>query len=762
MFDGFVELFVRFPPGGVMQSSRLARYSVLFVLLASAALLTQPSSSAHQAAAPARSGELTVDRIFSQPSLSGRLTRGVAWAPDGKRLSYLESKGSGKEMNVDLWAMDLSSGERSVLIPSDKLDAIFPAPAKQSQATGAGRHAASQYQWAPNGQALLFEGPDSLAWYDLTTQSGRILTSSKAAMTDVKISPDSKYVSFVRDHNVWLVSAADGKERSFTSGGSEKLRKGELDWVYPEELELYTAYWWAPDSSAIAYLQMDENPVTQFSLLNFESYTGEAELQRYPVAGGNNPVVHVYVASVNGGEPQLMDTGTNNDMYIPRVNWLPDSRHISIQRLNRDQTVLNLMLADSATGKTSDLLTEIDKYWINVNDDLHFFKDGKRFLWASERTGYRHLYLYGMDGKEIKQITKGDWEVTEVDGVDEEKGIVYFTSTEKSPIERQMYRVGLDGSGFTRITKQEGFHMINMSPTADTYVDAYTNAMTPPRQDVYRADGSKLATLNENKIEELTQYHLSPVEFSTVKNRDGVALNCFLIKPANFDPAKKYPVIVYTYGGPHAQIVLDAWAGALSLWHQMMAQKGYIIFALDNRGSAGRGHVFEEAIQYRFGIPELNDQRDGVAWLQTQPWVDPQRIGIWGWSYGGHMTLHAMFQAADLFKVGFAGGPVTDWHYYDSIYTERYMGLPQQHESSYKESSPVTFSRDLKGKLLIAQGTGDDNVHYSNTLALINDLIDDGKYVEVIAAPGRGHGVSDPPARTIVFSRVTQFFLDNL
>ena len=745
-----------------MQSRRLARYSILVVLFATAFALTQPASSAHQAAAPARSGELTVDRIFSQPSLSGRLTRGIAWAPDGKRLSYLESKGSGKEMKIDLWVMDVRSGERSVLIPSDKLDAIFPAPAKQTQATGAGRHAASQYQWAPNGQALLFEGPDSLAWYDLTTHSGRILTSSKEAMTDVKISPDSKYVSFVRDHNVWLVGAADGRERSFTTGGSEKLRKGELDWVYPEELELYTAYWWAPDSSAVAYLQMDENPVTQFSLLNFESYTGEAELQRYPVAGGDNPVVHVYVESVNGGEPQLMDTGTNNDMYIPRVNWLPDSRHISIQRLNRDQTVLNLLLADTATGKTSGLLTETDKYWININDDLHFFKDGKRFLWASERTGYRHLYLYAMDGKEIKQITKGDWEVTEVDGVDEEKGLVYFTSTEKSPIERQMYRVDLDGSGPVRITKQDGFHMINMSPAAHTYVDAYTNAMTPPRQDVYRADGSKLATLNENKVEELSQYNLSPVEFSTVKNRDGVVLNCFLIKPPNFDPSKKYPAIVYTYGGPHAQIVLDAWEGATFLWHQLMAQKGYIIFALDNRGSSGRGHLFEEAIQYRFGVPELNDQRDGVAWLQKQPWVDPQRIGIWGWSYGGHMTLHAMFQASDLFKVGFAGGPVTDWHYYDSIYTERYMGLPQQHESSYKESSPVTFSRDLKGKLLIAQGTGDDNVHYSNTLALINDLISEGKYVEVIAAPGRGHGVSDPPARKIVFNRVTQFFLDNL
>jgi dipeptidyl-peptidase 4 len=719
---------------------------------------------AQQASAPAtQAGQLTVDRIYSQPSLSGRLTRGIAWAPDGKRLTYLDTQGTGKDAKTELWAIDLASGQRSVLIPSDKLDAIFPAPpARQSQATGAGRHAPAQYQWAPNGEGLVFEGPDALAWYDLKTQTGRVLVSGKEEMTDVKVSPDSRYVSFVRNHNVSVVDTADGKERAITTGGIEKLRKGELDWVYPEELELYTAYWWAPDSSAIAYLQMDEDPVTQFPLLNFESYTGEAEQQRYPVAGGKNPVVRVFVVSLNGGEPRLLDTGTNTGVYIPRVNWLPDSRHVAIQRLNRDQNVLDLLLADTTTGKTSSLLTETDKCWINVNDDLHFFKDGKRFLWASERTGYRHLYLYGINGKEIAQITKGDWEVTGVDGIDETKAIVYFTSTEKSPTERQLYRAGLDGNGFARITKDAGMHMINMAPTADFYVDTYSNAITPPRQDLYRSDGAKAATINKNKVEELAQYHLSPVEFSTVKARDGVLLNCFLIKPPNFDPAKKYPVIVYTYGGPHAQVVMNVWTGANLLWHEMMAQKGYIIFALDNRGSAGRGHVFEEPIQYRFGIPELNDQRDGVAWLQQQPWVDPQRIGIWGWSYGGYMTLRAMFQAGDLFKAGFAGGPVTDWHYYDSIYTERYMGLPQQHESAYKESSPVTFAQDLKGKLLIAHGTGDDNVHYSNTLALINDLIGSGKYVEVIAVPGRGHGVSDPPARKIVFNRVTQFFLDNL
>jgi dipeptidyl-peptidase 4 len=746
-----------------MQFRHKARGTILFAL-GFVTVATQTFLHAQQKPVPTpQPGELSIDRIYGQPSLSGRLTHGIAWSPDAKRLTFLDTKGTGKDAKTELWSLDSASGERSLLISADKLETIFPAPSsKQSQATGAGRHAPSQYKWAPNGEALLFEGPNAVAWFDLKTQSGRVLVSGKDELGDVKISPDSKYVSFLRDHNLWLVSTADGKERAFTTGGTEKIRKGELDWVYPEELELYTAYWWSPDSSKIAYLEMDESKVSQFSLVNFESYTGEAELQRYPVAGGQNPTIRVLVGSLSGGEPRAMDIGANTDIYVPRVNWLQDSRHLSIQRLNRDQNLLDLLLTDAATGKSSTLLTEKDQYWINVNDDLHFLKDGKRFLWASERSGFRHLYLYGLDGKQITQLTKGEWEVNDVSGIDETKGVVYFTSTEKSPRERHLYRVGLDGSGFARITKEDGMHNINLSPTTNFFLDTYSNSVTPPRQDLYRVDGTKAATLNENKVDELAQYHLSPVEFSTVKAHDGTSLNCFLIKPPNFDPAKKYPVIVYTYGGPHAQVVLNAWVGSGLLWHEMMAQKGYVIFALDNRGSSGRGHVFEQSIHYRFGGPELSDQRDGVAWLQQQPWVDPQRIGIWGWSYGGHMTLHAMFEASDLFKVGFAGGPVTDWHFYDSIYTERYMGLPQQHESEYKQCSPLSHVDSFKGRLLIAQGTGDDNVHYSNTLTLINDLIAHGKYVEVIAAPGRGHGVSDPPARKIVWTRVTQFFLDNL
>ena len=742
----------------------LARWFHRLLVAGIAACLLWPSLSAAQQAGAVTAGKaLTVERIYSQPSLSGRMTRGLAWTPDGKQLTYFETKGAGREAKTELWAMDTATGERRVLIGADKLESIMPAEtARPSQATGAGRRQPSQYQWAPDGTGILFQGPTALAWLELKSQAGRTLVSGKSTITDAKFSPDGKYVSLVREHNVWVVNVADGKERAITRGGTEEIRKGELDWVYPEELDAKTGYWWSPDSSAIAYMEMDERKVSQYPLVEFASPSGEAEMERYPTAGGANPVVSVHVVSLSGGGPRTMDIGAETDIYIPRVNWLWDSKHLAIQRLNRTQTALELLIGDAGTGDTKNILRETDPNWINVHDDLYFLKDGKRFLWSSERSGYRHLYLYDLEGKELRQITKGDWEVTALDAVDESAGFVYFTATQSSPLERQLYVAGLSETAFRRITTEFGTHAANFSPNAKSLYDTFSSSSVPPQQILRRADGSLIAPINENRVPELDEYHLSPMEFLTVKTHDGVSLNASMIKPPNFDPQRKYPVLVYTYGGPHAQVVRNGWGGANFLWHESMAQKGYIIFSVDNRGSTGRGHAFETPLHLRLGTQEISDQRDGVAYLKSLPYVDGNRIGVWGWSYGGHMTLHLMFEAGDDFKVGFAGGPVTDWHYYDSIYTERYLGLPQQNEKGYQDSSPVKYASQLKGKLMIAHGTGDDNVHYANTLSAINALIDAGKYVEVLAFPGRGHGVSDPAARKVLMQRVTQYFLDNL
>lgn len=739
--------------GGEFRRMGVAPAAFLLILAGFASRIEAQTSTGGKA--------LTIERIYGQPNLSGRLSRGMEWSPDGKTLTFFEAN-TADHGRTELWAMDTTTGKHRVLASAEKLESLLPEHRRATQATGLGRHAPAQYQWAPDGSALLFVSPDSLVWFDLKNEKTRTLVTGKEEIADPKISPDGKFVSFVRDHNLLVVNVEDAKEHALTTEGTEQVRKGELDWVYPEELELTTAYWWAPDSSQVAFLEMDEREVNQYPLVDFASPRGEADEERYPVAGGKNPVVRVYTVSVKGGEPRLMDTGSDTNIYIARVAWLPDSKHLVIQRLNRAQTQLDLLEADASSGASREVLTEKDPYWINIGDELYFLRDGKRFIWASERSGYRHLYVYDLQGKELAQLTRGDWEVTELDAVDETHGLVYFTATKESPTERQIYSVGLDGAGLVRVTKTEGTHAADFSPDAAAFVDTYSRAGLPPSQQLLRKDGTEIAAINENKVAELAEYAMSPVQFLKVKARDGAELNAYVIKPVGFDAAKKYPVLVYTYGGPHAQVVLNAWGGPTFLWHELLAEKGFAIFALDNRGSAGRGHVFETPIYHHFGDKEISDQEDGVAWLKKQPWVDARRIGVWGWSYGGHMTLQLMFRDAKDFKAGFAGGPVTDWHYYDSIYTERYMGLPQVNEENYVKSSPVTYAGQLQGKLLIAHGTGDDNVHFANTLTLINRLVENGKYVEVMPFPGRGHGVSDAGARTVLMRRVTAFFEKNL
>jgi dipeptidyl-peptidase-4 len=727
--------------------------------------------------------DLTVERIYGAPSLSGQLLRDARWSPDGKWLSYLAGAGD----RTEIWVADAATGERRVLVDAAHLRDVLLPPASRGQQTGLGRLTPSQYRWAPDSQALLFIGAQQLAWYDLKSQTSRHLLPTPAApasnlsdpaeatLDDAKISPDGQWVSFLRNHDIWVVSTAGGPARQLTRDGSETLRNGELDWVYPEELDLQTAYWWSPDSSKIAFLQLDESPVAKYPLVNELAYGGELIEERYPVAGSPNPIARVGVVVVpdsrrvagvtftwTGGGIHWMDTGADKSVLLARVNWLPDSRRVAIQRLTRTQNKLDLLFADAANGRAQTIVGEMDQTWINVADDFQFFAHGQRFLWSSERSGFRHLYLYDLAGKQLAQITQGDWQVDGVVAVNEDAAQVYFTGTKESPIERHLYRVSLAGGDPVRLTPERGSHSVNVAPDAAHFLDTFSTAMTPPRQDLYRNDGSRVATLAENKVAELDSYRLSPVEFLTVPGADGTLLHAALIKPRDFDPAKKYPVLVYLYGGPGVQLVRDQWQGTNFLWNQMMAEKGFVIFTVDNRGSTGRGHAFESAIFRRFGEAELADQLAGVNWLKRQSYVDGNRIGIWGWSFGGYMTCLAMLRAGDTFKAGFAGAPVTDWRYYDTIYTERYMGLPSENPNGYRDSSPVNYASGLRGKLLVAHASGDDNVHFGNTLGLADKLVDAQKYAEFLIYAGRGHGISDAAARIHVFNRVTQFFLENL
>ncbi|PYU20753.1 MAG: S9 family peptidase [Acidobacteria bacterium] len=734
------------------------------------------TAAAPQTGAGPRQNQLTVERIYSPPSLSGRPLRDTMWSPDGKLLSYLDDN-AGKP---EIWAVEVTTGQRRVLVDAQHLRDVLLPPASRGQQTGLGRSTPPRYLWAPGGQALLFISAKELFWYDLKMGSAKKLfgagkgkrSSDEAAdIDDAKISPDGRWVSFLRDHDLWLANADGGEPRQLTRGGSEELRNGELDWVYPEELDLGTAYWWAPDSSKLALLRLDERAVHKYPLVDALPYTAELTEERFPEAGSPNPVARIGVVDVGGGDVRWMDTGSDPTVLLARVAWLPDSRRLAIERLNRVQNHLELLFADANSGKCETVLTERDRYWVNlpgdgfgpaVSDDLHFFADGKRFLWSSERSGFRHLYLYDLAGRQIAQLTHGDWEVENVVKVDEQTQEIYFISTQKSPIERQLYRVALSGGEPAELTHEHGTHGVSMAPDGKHFLDTYSTAMTPPQQRLYKADGSHLATLEDNKVSELENYDLQPEEFFTVPGADGTPLGAAIIKPAGFDASRKYPVIVYLYGGPHAQVVRDVWAGSTFLWNELMAEKGFVIFMLDNRGTAGRGHKFETPVYHHFGNVELADQLAGVKWLSKQPYVDSTRVGIWGWSFGGYMTCMAMLRGSDFFKAGFAGAPVTDWRRYDTIYTERYMGTPEENPEGYRDSSPVNFASGLQGKLLIAHANGDDNVHFSNSVALEEKFVAAQKYAEFLIYADRGHGISDNAARIHIFNRAAQFFVQNL
>jgi len=756
------------------RGSGLLNFVMVSALSFSALTLSTPTARAQATATTNGAKELTLERLFSGPYLGGQTTRGIEWAPDGKRFSYIEVKRNGNDAVLELWTMDAASGERKVLVSAATLKSVTqPEKAKTTQGTGLARVEADNYQWSPDSGSLLFIGTNSMVLLDLKTMAVKPVVSSEHEIEDPKFSPNGQWVSFSRDANLFAVNLASGETKTLTTGGSEEVLKGKLDWVYPEELDLRTAYWWSPDSSKIAYYEMDERPVTQYAIMDMSAPTGGTEYTRYPLAGQANPIVRVGVVPVTGGETKWMDTGTNTDVYLARVDWLPDSKQVAIQRLNRAQNQLDLLFCDVASGASTTALTETDKYWINIGDDLYFFSDNKRFLWSSERTGYRHLYLYDNSGKQLAQLTNGDWGISDTGGfgpgavnhpgVDEKHGYVYFMTNKDDVKETNLYRVSLNDKSLTRITKESGYNAANLSPALSGFVHSYSNAATPTRQELCRMDGTPVAVLNEGKVPALTEYKISPLEFVQVTADDGTKLNASIIKPVNFDPSKKYPVYVSVYGGPHVQMVQNRWGGFFFLFHEVLAQKGYVVFELDNRGSWGRGHAFETPIYHQMGKVELQDQVAGVKYLESLGYVDPARIGISGGSYGGYMTLEALFNASDVYKVGVAHAPVTDWKFYDTIYTERYMGTPQNNPEGYKASAPLNQAENLKGKLMLVHGTGDDNVHFANSVALLNALIDSGRYPDqLMVFPGRGHGISDAASRVLEQQRELEFILSAL
>jgi dipeptidyl-peptidase-4 len=552
-----------------------------------------------------------------------------------------------------------------------------------------------------------------------------------------------------------------------TDGQPNKLIHGAGDWVYEEEFEVSKAFAWSPDSKKLAYISFDESRVPEYNLQTWGPLYPKDYRYKYPKAGDPNSVVTVSVYDVPSARTTRMDIGPEKDQYIPRILWTKTPDVLSIQRMNRLQNKLELLHANASTGKASVAWSDTDKAYVEITDDLRYLGNGKQFITSSERDGYRHLYLFDMNGKQVRQLTKGNWDVTEFVGVDEEKGLAYYLSAEASPLQRHLYQVSLKGGKKQRLSEAGGgTDVVNMSPDFRYYLNYHTAANQPVAVSLRTAkDGKVVKVLEDNARlkQRMQEYGFVPQEFFSFKTSEGVQLNGTTIKPANMEAGKKYPVLMFLYGGPGSQKVLDKWNSVdYYTWFQMLAQQGYVVAIVDNRGTGGRGAAFKKATYGQMGKLETIDQGEAAKYLGAQPWADKGRIGIFGWSFGGYLSALAMTKNADLFKAGISVAPVSTWRYYDTIYTERFLKTPQENPSGYDDNSPVQFADLLKGKFLLVHGTGDDNVHFQNSVALTDALVKANKDFQQLYYPNRNHGIYGGNTRLHLFRQMTNFLQQNL
>jgi dipeptidyl-peptidase-4 len=581
---------------------------------------------------------------------------------------------------------------------------------------------------------------------------------------EVTFSPDGRLVAFVRRHNLY-VTDLEGRERALTTDGHGQLLNGRLDWVYQEEIYgrgTHRAYWWSPDSTRLAYLQLDESPVPEFTVVDHIPYRQTVEVTDYPKAGDPNPTVKLGVVRATGGPTQWIDTTRYGaaEHLIVNVDWTPDSREVVYQVQDREQTWLDLNLGEAAKGTTKTLFRETTKAWVSELGAPKWLKDGT-FLWFSERDGWQHLYRYRRDGALAGRVTSGTWEITNLYGVDETAGVIYFAATERSHIGRDVYRIKLDGSDLKRLSGREGTTSAAFNPGLTMYVATWSDVNTPSQVRLHKADGAEVRTIDANDVPALKDYRLSTPEFVQVKTKDGFTLEAMLIKPVGFDPSRKYPVYQHTYAGPHAPQVRNAWSGTTAMYHQLLAQRGIAVWVCDNRSASGKGAESAWVAYQRLGETELADIEECLGYLKQQPWVDGSRIGINGWSYGGFMVSYALTHSTS-FAMGIAGGSVTDWRDYDSIYTERYMRMPQNNVDGYARTAPRAAARNLHGELLLLHGLMDDNVHVQNTVQFAYELQKAGKPFEMMLYPKSRHGVSDPQLVKHMREKMLEFTLRTL
>ena len=599
--------------------------------------------------------------------------------------------------------------------------------------------------------ALVLSVNDDLYLYTSAKGAVSRLTSAPGVEEEPSFSPDGQLVAFVRANDLYVVDL-DARERRLTVDGSAQILNGKLDYVYQEEVYgrgIWKGYWWSPDSLRIAFLQLDESAVPEFTIPDHIPYRQDVNIYDYPKAGDPNPGVKLFVVPAIGGPRVEIDTArTGGEILIVNVDW-KDAATLVYQLQNREQSWLDVVLASPVDGQAKTLLHETTQAWVDVLGPAVWLPDGS-FLWQSERSGYRHIYHYDAAGAVKRQITNGSWEVRELHGADGQ--FVYFSGTERSPIGRDVYRVKLDGSGMTRISGPLGKHTAVFNPSMTHYVERWSDVHTPDQTRVHRNDGTEVRTVEENRVAALAEYDLPRPEFLQIKTRDGFVMEAMIIRPKNFDPSKKYPVYHDVYAGPGAQRAVNEWRGQSMVFHRLIAQMGVIVFVVDNRSASGKGAVSRWPVYKNFGEWELRDLEDGVAWLKSQPYIDGNRIMLSGWSYGGFITLYAMTHSK-AWSAGMVGAPVTDWRAYDSIYTERYMLMPQNNPGGYRKSSPRFDLDKLHGNALFIHGTTDDNVHVQNTVQAAWELQQLGRPFEMMLLPRAKHTVREK--KTLAFLQKT-------
>ncbi|MEO7916830.1 MAG: S9 family peptidase [Dokdonella sp.] len=718
---------------------------------------------------------LTVERIFSGGSLNGVAPRELKISPDGARVTFLRAK-TDDQNRLDLWEYSIKDKSTRLLVDADELspqgETLTDAErARRERERTANFTGILDYQWSPDGKRLLFPLGDALYLFDLdatlvasSDRSARPAPLRKldtgGAVIDPRISPKGGYVSFVRGQNLWLIDLAANTRRQLTNDGGGTIHNGEAEYIAQEEMDRSRGYWWAPDDSIVAFQQYNDAPVPIVRRFEVQADRTDVIEQRYPAAGDPNVTTRLGLVSPAGGDVRWITIG--EDIYLARVEWA-DPKYLSYQRLNRAQQRLDLVLVDARTLEQTTLLRETSATWINLNDDLHFLPKDQGFIWGSERTGFHHLYLYDMSGTLQHAISAGDYALDKFLAVDTRAGVVYAASNRDFVGDAQIYSYALDGSTALkpkRISKRDGTHHTEFARDGSFYIDTFADPKTPPQVSIVGADGKFIAWIEENTLDEnhpmwpYRQLVIEP-EFGTVQASDGQVLHYRVYKPTGFDPAKKYPVFVSYYGGPTSQKALRDFGDG---FQRYMLQQGYVVFTLDNRGNERRGRQFSDPIYQQLGAVEVEDQVAGIHWLKSQAWIDGDRIGVFGWSYGGYLTTMMLAKASSEIAAGVAGAPVTDWSLYDTMYTERYLGRPQDNKSGYVRSATFAWLDGLSSPLLLIHGMADDNVLFAHSTKLMSALQERGVPFELMTYPGAKHGLSTPEMKTHAYSLIADFF----